>query len=103
MPISEPLSCAAVHRFAAIGTGWRIDTEQPLTEGLKAGIADLCEDFDRTWSRFRSDSLVTEIARAETGGRLEDPVRDLPLLDLFYRRHDAANRTFVPPAEKHVA
>jgi len=96
MPISEPLSCAAVHRFAAIGTGWRIDTEQPLTEGLKAGIADLCEDFDRTWSRFRSDSLVTEIARAETGGRFEVPVRDLPLLDLYDRLHTATNGAVDP-------
>lgn len=74
-----------MHRFAAIGTGWQIDTDHPLPEPLKAQIVALCEDFDRVWSRFRADSLVTRIAHAEIGGRFPFPARDAGLLDLYDR------------------
>ena len=79
----------AVHRFTAIGTGWQIRTEHPLPDAVTTGIATLCEDFDRTWSRFRADSMVTEIARAPGGGRFAFPARDASLLDLYDRLAEA--------------
>lgn len=85
-----------MHRFTAIGTNWRIDTERPLSDRLRAAIAALCEDFDRTWSRFRADSLVAGIAHAPGGGRFEFPARDVPLLDLCDRL-DAATGGAVDP------
>lgn len=73
----------AVFRFTAIGTGWRIDTLHPLPDPLRARIAAVCEDVDRAWSRFRADSLVTEIAHAPGGGRFAFPAGDAGLLDLY--------------------
>ncbi|MFF2653107.1 FAD:protein FMN transferase [Streptomyces sp. NPDC058045] len=96
MPTSDAPSPPEVHRFTAIGTGWQIDTERPLPDRLKTGIAELCEDFDQTWSRFRPDSLVAEIAHAPVGGRFEVPVRDLSLLDLYDRLHTATARAVDP-------
>lgn len=84
-PAGDAPQKAAAHRFTAIGTSWQIDTQRPLLQRLRKGIAELCEDFDRTWSRFRTDSLVAEIAHAEAGGRFGIPARDLPLLDLYDR------------------
>lgn len=70
----------AVLRFTAIGTDWQINTAHPLPDPLRAEIAAMCEDFDRAWSRFRTDSLVTEIAQAPRGGRFSFPARDTGLL-----------------------
>ncbi|WP_129658340.1 FAD:protein FMN transferase [Rothia halotolerans] len=78
----------AVHRFTAIGTGWQIRTDHPLPDAVITEIAALCEHFDRTWSRFRADSMVTEIAHAPGGGRFEFPTRDAALLDLYDRLVD---------------
>ncbi|MCI0142072.1 hypothetical protein KNN17_10825 [Arthrobacter bambusae] len=51
-------------QFTAIGTGWQIDTTDALPGRLRSEILGLAEDFDRTWSRFRADSLVAEVAHA---------------------------------------
>ncbi|MYW96160.1 FAD:protein FMN transferase [Amycolatopsis rubida] len=79
------MSAGDSFRFAAIGTQWQIDTERPLAEELRRRIRSLAEEFDRVWSRFRDDSLVTRIAHAGTGGRFEFPARDAALLDLYDR------------------
>jgi thiamine biosynthesis lipoprotein len=83
VPTRDAPHLAAAHRFAAIGTAWQIDTETPLPDRLRSRIGELCEDFDRVWSRFRADSLVQEIARAPGGGRFRIPTRDVALLDLY--------------------
>lgn len=84
-----------VFSFPAIGTQFRISTARALPEGSRTDVLALCEDFDCVWSRFRADSLVTRIARAEHGGRFEIPARDLPLLDIYDRlgavTHGAVN------------
>lgn len=60
MPASpEP----ATWRFDAIGTGWQIDTAEPVGEDARAVVAEVIERFDREWSRFRDDSVVTALAR----------------------------------------
>ena len=53
----------AVWRFDAIGTAWQVETSIPLSARARAAVADLISSFDREWSRFRSDSLVTALAR----------------------------------------
>jgi len=62
-------SARGVCRFGAIGADWRIDTEHPLPDGVRQQITALTENFDRVWSRFRADSLVTRShrRRAEDG------------------------------------
>lgn len=75
----------AVFGFDAIGTGWQVLSAYPLPDPLRQQIVALTEDFDRVWSRFRADSLVTEIAQAQGGGRFSFPARDAALLDLYDR------------------
>lgn len=84
MPQSIPAP-GTTFRFDAIGTGWQIATAHPLPDSLRQQITALTEDFDRIWSRFRTDSLVTEIAHAPGGGRFIFPARDEALLDLYDR------------------
>ena len=58
-------------RFDAIGTAWQIDTAEPIAADLDAAIHDRIEIFDRTYSRFRGDSLVSRIGT--TAGAFEFP------------------------------
>ncbi len=58
-------------RFEAIGTGWVIDIEKELSSeeesSLLQKIKDRIEIFDKDYSRFRKDSLVTKLSN-EAGG-----------------------------------
>lgn len=54
---------ASVWRFDAIGTVWEIETAAPLDSGVRSAVTEEIEAFDREWSRFRSDSLVSALAR----------------------------------------
>jgi FAD:protein FMN transferase len=84
----------AVHSFSAIGTRWSIETDEPLTEDLAAAVDAVIDDFDRTWSRFRSDSLVTTLAAG--GGAVPAPADAAAMLDL-YDELDAATAGAVNP------
>ncbi len=53
---------ASVWSFDAIGTAWRIETESALPDAARAEITQTIEQFDRAWSRFRGDSLVSALA-----------------------------------------
>lgn len=53
----------ASYRFEAIGTQWQIDTPTALDPALTAQVAALVEEYDAVYSRFRTDSLVSRIAR----------------------------------------
>ncbi|MCR2762335.1 FAD:protein FMN transferase [Microbacterium sp. zg.B48] len=52
----------AVWRFDAIGTRWQIDTPAPLDARARVAVLGVIAEFDRQWSRFRSDSLVAALA-----------------------------------------
>ncbi|MDA0181337.1 FAD:protein FMN transferase [Solirubrobacter phytolaccae] len=80
----------------AIGTRWQIETARPLSPAPRARIQDVIEDYDRTWSRFRPDSLVTEIAAAPAGGRFELPRHAVALLDLYDRLHELTDGALDP-------
>ncbi|HWH25231.1 MAG TPA: FAD:protein FMN transferase [Pseudolysinimonas sp.] len=75
----DPLPAA--WRFEAIGTSWRIDTPAELTEVQRATVTARIDEFDRAWSRFRDDSLVSRIAREPGHHRL--PADAPPLLDWY--------------------
>ncbi len=51
--------------FDAIGTHWSVETERPLTPTEKEAITQTIAEFDRTYSRFRSDSLMSRISRGK--------------------------------------
>ena len=81
----QVLTVSTPHRlyFEAIGTQWEIETTAPLAVSVRQRIADYIELFDKTYSRFRPDSLVTQIAQAPAGGRFEFPEPSRALFQLY--------------------
>jgi FAD:protein FMN transferase len=71
--------------FDAIGTRWCVDTDEPLPGAARDRILDRIRRFDRTYSRFRPDSLVSRVAAAPAGGRFEFPEDSVALFDLYDR------------------
>ncbi len=53
--------------FEAIGTKWRIEARQDLSKEEEAlifsAIKDRIDSFDKAYSRFRADSLVTKMSK----------------------------------------
>jgi thiamine biosynthesis lipoprotein len=90
--IADPLPAA--WRFDALGTPWRIDTDEPLPHELRTAVARRIESFEGTWSRYRDDSLVARIARAP--GRYPLPAEAGSLLGLYAELY-AATRGRVSP------
>lgn len=90
--ITDPLPQAWT--FDAIGTGWRIDSEEPMPDAVRAAVAERVTRFDRDWSRFREDSAVTRIARQPGRHRLPG---DAPALLGLYRELYAASAGRVSP------
>jgi thiamine biosynthesis lipoprotein len=80
--------------FEAIGTGWQIDTVEPIDGALAESIASRIEAFDGTWSRFRADSLVSAIASKP--GVWEFPRDAGPLFDLYRRLYAATDGAVSP-------
>jgi thiamine biosynthesis lipoprotein len=80
--------------FEAIGTGWQIDTAEPIDVSLEAAIMARIDEFDRTWSRFRDDSLVSRIAR--TPGVWQFPADAPPLFALYRRLYEATGGAVSP-------
>lgn len=80
--------------FAALGTRWQIDTDRPLGDSQWAEIDRTVDTFDRTYSRFRDDSLVARLAAGPTTA--EFPPDVLPLLDLYRRLYDGTGGAVTP-------
>lgn len=79
--------------FDAIGTRWQIDTRATLDDTVRAEILGCVEDFDRTWSRFRDDSIVADIARAP--GTVRAPGAEA-LLDFYDELNDVSDGAVNP-------
>jgi thiamine biosynthesis lipoprotein len=78
-------SAVSVFSFEAIGTSWQIETPAPLRSSEKTAVLSRIEEFDRVYSRFRDDSLVTAIASAEGAGSYEFPADSAVLFELYDR------------------
>ena len=84
--------------FEAIGTQWSVESGQETNNEewtqLENSIQERVCMFDKTYSRFRSDSLVSEISRR--AGKYEFPA-DAELLFTFYRQlYDATDGKVTP-------
>jgi thiamine biosynthesis lipoprotein len=84
----------SVWEFDAIGTRWRIDTPDQLSDSQRSAVDERIERFDRDWSRFRDDSLVTRIARSPGRHRLPDDAG--PLLDWYRELYDGTGGRVSP-------
>ncbi len=85
-------------KFEAIGTHWRIDIPYDISEKKRSlileTIINLIEDFDKTYSRFRSDSLVTQMAHKK--GKYELPDNAKALIALYKELYDLTGHSFTP-------
>lgn len=79
------------HKFEAIGTCWQIDY---FGKNLESKIRERIEQFDKTYSRFRPDSLVSEMARRP--GKFVSPEDASPLLVLYEKFYRETNGAFTP-------
>ncbi len=90
--------------FEAIGAPWRIgvgsaDTPldslgAPLDDADLEAVLDRIEQFDRDWSRFRDDSLVSRIARE--AGSWQLPADAAPMLELYEQLHALTDARLSP-------
>ena len=80
--------------FDAIGTAWQIDTADPIPSDIQHALQVRIDSFDRTWSRFRDDSVVAEIARRP--GTWVLPEDAGPLFELYRRLYTATDGRVSP-------
>jgi len=79
--------------FQAIGTTWKIDIYEELGEKERAAILSAVKQridaFDKAYSRFREDSLVTRMSREAGVFRLPEDAEPMMSLyrDLYERTH----------------
>ncbi|NQX12780.1 FAD:protein FMN transferase [Microbacteriaceae bacterium VKM Ac-2855] len=67
--------------FDAIGTGWRIETDTEVSEATRSRVAARIDEFDRSYSRFRDDSLASRLRDAS--GRFDFPSDAEPLFAVY--------------------
>jgi thiamine biosynthesis lipoprotein len=80
--------------FEAIGTAWQIDTWEPLAESIRTEVVTRIDEFDRVWSRFRPDSVISAIAAGAGDWELPD---EAELLFHFYDElHDVSDGAVNP-------
>jgi thiamine biosynthesis lipoprotein len=80
--------------FDAIGTKWQIETLEPIGDSTLSAINDCVEQFDRAYSRFRSDSLVTEMSNS--AGMYHFPDNSIDLLSFYRKIYDLTNGHVTP-------
>lgn len=84
-------------KFNAIGTTWQIDLDGAIDDdqlaGLKQRVAERIEAFDKTYSRFRSDSELMEWV---TPGTYPMPPDGVKLFDFYKQLYDATDGRVTP-------
>lgn len=91
---SKKMPSPASKRFEAIGTQWEIVTETALSKSQWQEIQQTIDAFDATYSRFRSDSLVSRIA--DKPGTYTFPDNFERLFSLYEKLYDATNGRVTP-------
>ena len=85
-------------KFDAIGTLWQIDIFSPIGDDKKSEVlADIhtrIDKFDKTYSRFRADSLISQIAAQK--GEYIFPEDSKELFDLYYDLYEKTDGLFTP-------
>jgi FAD:protein FMN transferase len=84
----------SVFSFDGIGTMWEISTPEDLPEGVRAGLLGVVEDYDRSYSRFRDDSLIAVLAREP--GTVTLPAGAGELEQLFKKLYHLSNGAMTP-------
>ena len=89
-------------RFDAIGVPWSIETTEEIDSSTRAQISTRIESFDRAYSRFRHDSLVTEVSRKPGDYQFPDDFPELmALYDQLFQVTGGAINPLVGRALEH--
>jgi thiamine biosynthesis lipoprotein len=84
--------------FEAIGTAWSIDFYTEISEKklalLQKEIFARIETFDKTYSRFRPDSIISKMANEK--GTYVLPKDAAPLLNLYKKLYSITNGAVTP-------
>jgi len=80
--------------FEAFGTQWAIETNDELDSLLKHAIQKNIDAFDKVYSRFRADSLVTEIS--QKAGTYTFPTDVTKLFDFYKSLYGATGGKVTP-------
>ncbi len=97
--MSTPTATGSTWTFDAIGTSWAIDSAAPLPSIARDEVGALIESFDRVWSRFRDDSIVSALAEGRTASVALSRETDADANDMFalYDELDRATAGAVNP------
>ncbi len=79
--------------FLALGTHWSIETQHEITESIKREITKRIDLFDATYSRFRPDSLVSQL---EKPGIYTFPQDISALLAMYTKLYDLTDKKMTP-------
>lgn len=82
------------YQLDAIGTKWEIDTKEELPKNIIDAVMNRVETFDAVYSRFRSDSLVTKVARQ--AGSYQFPNDAKPLIEFYRQLYDQTSGKVTP-------
>jgi thiamine biosynthesis lipoprotein len=80
--------------FEAFGTKWVIETDEEISLDIKHAIEQKIEAFDKTYSRFRDDSLVTKVSRI--AGEYAFPTNAKKLFNFYKNLYDATDGKVTP-------
>ena len=84
--------------FLAIGTSWSIDINHLISDKefalITGAVALFVEDFDVTYSRFRSDSLVAQISNQP--GSYTFPEHGAKLFNCYWNLYKATGQKVTP-------
>ena len=84
--------------FEGIGTKWQIDIYKKLSEvegkEILAFVKNRIETFDKTYSRFREDSIVIKMSKE--AGTFLLPEDAKPMLHLYYDLYKITDGFFTP-------
>jgi thiamine biosynthesis lipoprotein len=81
-------------QFEAIGTKWQIETVSSLPSSLVDAIHTRIEAFDQTYSRFRPDSLIRQVAHHP--GAYQFPDDSITLFNFYRTLYDLTNGQVTP-------
>jgi thiamine biosynthesis lipoprotein len=91
--------------FEAIGTHWNIQVQQQITpaawEKLLVRIHARIDTFDKAYSRFRDDSLVTAMSRGS--GTYQLPADGYRMLTFYEQLYKATNGAVTPLIGQTIA
>lgn len=84
--------------FEAIGTNWMIDIFEPLPlekqRTIVAAVKERIEEYERVYSRFRSESIVSAMAKKE--GEYTLPKDSKELMTLYRKLYTITGGAFTP-------